>query len=167
MPARLCGMSISFIADVSVPRQAYTEPCLCAQMAPMFSSLFRGESDDWASLAEYAAPGCAECSGTGIERGSRDGRPQENFANDNARIVAQAMGLDFGDGYGSCELAVFRRALIRARNVRQPEALRAAEAGSRFYVAGYTSDDLSRALGRLERLASEAQRMGASCIVWG
>lgn len=160
-------MSISFIVDVSVPREERVEPCLCAQFAPAWCALFRGESDDWASLAEHAVAHCAQCAGTGVERTSRDGRPQENFANDNARIVAQAMGLDLCDGCGSVELAVFRRGLIRARNVSQPDELRAPERGTRFSVAGYSSEDLSRALGRLERLVSEAQRLGATRIVWG
>jgi hypothetical protein len=159
-------MSISFIADVSVPREETVEPCLCAQMAPSWGSLFRGESTDWASLAEHAAPGCAQCEGTGVESCSRDGRPAVNFANENARTVASAMGLDLGDGHGSIELAVFRRALLRARNVSQPAVLRAPEAGPRFYRAGYTSESLSQALGRLEELASAAQSSGATRIRW-
>lgn len=159
-------MSISFIVDVSVARQARVEPCLCAQMAPTFDVLLRGESDDWASLAAYAAPGCAQCAGTGVESYDADARPQENFANDNARLVAQAMGLDLADGCGSVELVAFRRGLIRARNTGQPDALRAPQAGPGFYVAGYTADDLARALGRLERLACEAQRIGATRILW-
>jgi hypothetical protein len=159
-------MSISFIADVSAPREETVEPCLCAQMAPTWGLLFRGESTDWASLAEHAAPGCAQCAGTGTEHCSRDGRPAVNFANENARTVAVAMGLDLADGYGSIELAVFRRALIRARNVSQPAVLRAPEAGPRFYRAGYTSENLSQALGRLEQLASEAQSLGATRIRW-
>lgn len=159
-------MSISFIVDVSVPREERVEPCLCAQFAPAWSALFRGESDDWASLAEHAAPDCHTCQGTGIERTQHDARPQENFANGNAGIVARAMRLDLADGYGSCELAAFRRGLIRARNVGQPDELRAPEEGPRYYAPGYTADDLSRALGRLERLAERAASMGAARILW-
>lgn len=159
-------MSISFIVDVSTPRQEHVEPCLCAQMAPTWCDIFRGECDDWASLAAHAAPDCAQCRGSGVERCDRDGRPQENFANANARLVAGAMGLDLADGYGVVELAAFRRGLIRARNVSQPDEPRAPKAGPRLHVAGYSADDLSRALGRLERLAGEAQRLGATRILW-
>lgn len=159
-------MSISFIVDVQVARESADEPCLCAQMSPVFSAIFRGESDDWQALRADADPSCPTCGGTGVERVERDMRPQENFANGNAAIVADAMGLDLNDGYGECELATFRRGLIRARNVSHPDELRAAEEGPRYYAPGYSSGDLSRALGRLEGLVEQAIALGATRILW-
>ena len=159
-------MSVSFIVDVQIARELANEPCLCAQMSPAFSAIFLGESDDWQALRADADPNCPTCDGTGVERVERDMRPQENFANGNAAIVAGAMGLDLNDGYGECELASFRRGLIRARNVSQPDELRAAEEGPRIYAPGYTAADLSRALGRLEGLVAQAIALGATRILW-
>lgn len=159
-------MSVSFIVDVEMPRSRRVEPCLCAQMAPLFGALFRGECDEWSSLAEHAAPGCAQCGGTGVERLDVDERPQVNFANENAHIIARAMGLDLGHGIGSTDLATLRRGLIRARNVRSADELRAPETAPGRILAGYTSDDLQRALARLDWLVSEAQRLGVRRILW-
>lgn len=159
-------MSISFIVDVQIPRKSIDEPCLCAQMSPVFGALMRRESDDWQALRADADPGCVACGGTGVERVERDERPQANFANANAELIAAAMALDLDGGIGACELAVFRRGLLRARNVSQPDELRAAEEGPRYYAPGYSADDLSRALGRLEGLVEQAIALGATRILW-
>lgn len=159
-------MSISFIVDVEAPRDRKREPCLCAQMAPEWTDLFRGVSHDWASLRAYAQPTCVQCQGTGAEWTTPDQRPQENFANENAELVASAMGLDLDGGIGSIELAGFRRGLIRARSVRTPDELRAAVQAPRVIIRGYTASDLDRALTRLEGLSVTAQRLGATRILW-
>jgi hypothetical protein len=159
-------MSISFIVDADVPRVSVDEPCLCAQMAPVFGELFRGESTDWDGLRGYADPHCKQCGGTGVERIERDERPQVNFANENAYIVAQALGLDLDGGIGRMELATLRRGLIRARNVAVPAELRADELTERAIVRGYSRGDLDAALTRLQELVSAAQRLGATHILW-
>ena len=159
-------MSISFIVDADVPRLAADEPCLCAQMAPTFSDLFQRQSADWGSLQAYADPACKQCDGTGVERVERDERPQVNLANENAYIVAQALGIDLDGGIGRMELATLRRGLIRARNVAVPAELRADEVTARAIVRGYSRGDLDTALTRLQELVSAAQRLGATHILW-
>lgn len=159
-------MSVTFVVDVQVARESRNEPCLCAQMSPMFGALFRRESDDWQALRADADPHCSTCGGTGVERVQVDKRPQENFANANAAIVAAAMGLDLDSGIGECELAVFRRGLIRARNLRAPVCWREPVQTPRHIAPGYGTADLSRALGRLERLVEQALAMGAVRILW-
>ena len=160
-------MSVSFIVDVPAERQLRIEPCLCAQMSPAWTAVHRGESHDFAPLRAHADPKCAQCGGTGAEPVEHDTRPCVNFCNGNARLIAQAMGLDFGDGYGRADLPTFRRGVIRARNTRQPETLRAAESRGRFRAGAYTRADLMRALARLEALIADAERLGARAIIWG
>jgi hypothetical protein len=135
-------------------------------MAPLWSAIFQGDSDDWDSLREHASPGCASCKGTGAERVEHDERPQVNFANENAHIVALALGIDLDGGHGSMELATLRRGLIRARNVTTPDELRAYESTGRVFVRGYDRADLDAALTRLQGLVEAAQRIGATRILW-
>lgn len=159
-------MSVSFIVDAVRPRRSVVEPCLCAQMSPAFGPLFQHESDDWGALREYADPDCVRCKGTGVERVERDDRPQVNFANENAAIVARALGLDLDGGIGSMSLATLRRGLVRARNVTVPAELRAGMAAPRVTVRGYSRADLDAALTRLQELVEAAQRLGATRILW-
>lgn len=159
-------MSVSFIVDVIAPRRVVTEPCLCAQMSPLFGPTFRGESDDWGSLAEHADPLCGSCKGMGVERVEHDDRPQVNFANANACIVARALDIDLDGGIGSMSVATLRRGLVRARNVATPAELRAGSEAARVVVRGYSRADLDAALDRLDGLVAAAQRLGATRIRW-
>jgi hypothetical protein len=159
-------MSVSFIVDSDTPRTSKVEPCLCAQMSPAWSDIFHGESDDWASLRADADPSCARCAGSGAERVEYDERPQVNLANENAAIVASALGIDLDGGIGSMELATLRRGLVRARNVAVPAEFRAGIAKGRLIMAGFSRDDLTAVLARLDGLVRDAQRLGATRIVW-
>lgn len=164
-------MSVSFIVDIKVERVEVVEPCLCAQMSPLFGELLHDTgaprpNAEWAPLCLDADPGCHTCEGTGIERVSGDARPQVNFCNANAAIIARAMGLELNEGYGAAELAVFRRGFIRARNTKQPDTLRESETGDRSYVAGYTRDELLEAVMRLEVLVLRAAALGATRLLW-
>lgn len=160
-------MSVTFIADLPRSHAIRVEPCLCAQMAPAWAAVYRGESDDFAPLRGHADPQCRQCGGTGAEPVEQDDRPQVNFANMNARLVLQAMGLDSEDLVGRRMLPEFRRGLMRARNMAQPETLRAAETDGRHHVAGYSRADLMAAVQRLQELAERAGQLGARSIFWG
>lgn len=135
-------------------------------MAPLWSAIYQGESDDWASLCAHADQSCARCHGTGAESVERDQRPQVNFANANAYIIAHALGIDLGCGVGAMDLPTLRRGLLRARNVATPDELRADETTGRVTVRGYTRADLDRALTSLQELVDAAQRLGTRRILW-
>ena len=89
---------------------------MCAQMAPSFSALLEGSSEDWASLEEHACPDCWRCNGSGSEIVSHDHNPSMNLANENAFLLLNALGLP-KEGFGSVNIHEARRAVIRANNV--------------------------------------------------
>ncbi len=159
-------MSVTFIVDADLPRTAKLEPCLCAQMSPVWASLFRGECDDWAALRADADPSCVQCAGSGIERVEHDERPQVNLANLNAAIVARALGIDLDGGNGAMDLATLRRGLLRARNATQPAEFRADMQTDRVSVPGFCRGDLVKVLARFDWLVEAAQRLGVTRIVW-
>lgn len=135
-------------------------------MAPLFGALLHGESADWGALREHADPDCSRCKGTGAECVEHDDRPQVNFANENAAIIARALGVDLDGGIGSMDLVTLRRGLVRARNLTTPAELRAESVTARTAVRGYSRGDLDAALERLVALAQVAQLLGATRILW-
>ena len=116
--------------------------------------------------------------------------PEVNFSNSNAYGVLGIMGLDATQSAGLCDLATFRRGLMRALNrdrsdlVQDPSVLPGGHAGVRVVegVAGLptitrmgasvisqgnTDDQTVDRLQRLGGLAQWAQANGYTEITWG
>lgn len=162
-------MSVTFTALTQDGFAVASSPCLCTQMAESFSAFVCGERTDWEVLRPEANPDCVTCKGSGVEESRISLRPSVNFANGNAVIVLDALGVAYDDSYlfGECEIAVMKRGIIRARNITMPEVLRERVEEGNYISQGYTRDQLMRAISQIEKVVSLGEKRGATVISWG
>lgn len=162
-------MSVTFTADTRDGFATKREPCLCAQMSDHFGAFVRGERTDFEALTTDASPNCELCHGTGAEDTRVDLRPSVNFANGNAEVILEAMGLRScpTELYGEADLATMKRGIIRARNVNLPDIIREREERKNYVAHGYTRAQLMAAIDELEAVVSVGERRGAKKVTWG
>jgi hypothetical protein len=176
-------MTITFATDLPRPPGTVESPCLCAQMTAGFVSMMRGldTPEVRAGLAEGAAPACASCRGSGVERVPRENPLTLNLANDNAFRLLALLGLPVAPA-GKSTLAEARRALLRARNgrvdhyAREDEVVHGTpserEDGTvelrpvRAWIRGLGVDRLAGYVDQLEALVQSAGKRGAKELVW-
>jgi hypothetical protein len=178
-------MSVTFTSDAKPTEATNTlEPCLCSQMAPSWAyPLPELTSEIRADLAAHANPECPLCHGEGLEGVVQTNRPELNFANGNARIVLEVLGLDSNDLFGELPVAGMRRALMRgrARNLesytRSEETMHGApsrrEDGTielrpiRGFACGLSAAEIRARLEQLSAMVEKSAEMGATVIRWG
>lgn len=157
-------MSVTFIADTGEARYIVIEPCLCAQMSPVWGSVYEGDSDDFDALAEHADPDCVGCHGYGVEPVLWEQRPSMNVANMNACALTAALGLP--EGQGECTIHDARRAVIRARNTDISAHAFKTEQHSRAYVIGLDLDRLGERIDEFAKMVEEGAEKGAKRVLW-
>ncbi len=110
-------MSVTFHSNIDGKVSSKESPCLCAQMAELWVDAMDGIWNDAVreNLSHEANPSCPFCEGTGVEVETMSDAPSLNLANDNARLLLQALGLS-DELWGSLSVAEARRAIMRARS---------------------------------------------------
>src|SRR5271166_1938653 len=88
-------MSITFSSDAPANISEKESPCMCAQMAELWTDFYNGQDTPQIreNLKEQASPTCHYCQGTGVEIEKQDDAPMMNLANPNAMILLSILGL--------------------------------------------------------------------------
>lgn len=178
-------MSVTFTSNASVEVSHKDAPCLCAQMAESFCETFEGRWSDEAraDLANSANPNCPFCKGSGVEKVEHSEAPYLNLANDNARLVLEALGLDT-ELWGELSIAKARRAVMRGRSrsdltpfTREDGVVygrpRADDDGVvqlrpvRVRSMGVDEDRMASYIERFADFVERSASLGATTITWG
>jgi len=177
-------MSVYFHADISNEKTWERDtPCLCTQNSEVFcAAMKRVTADLKASLRIAANPLCSICKGIGIERVKESDAPFLNLANENARLLFFALGLNKEtveeELWGDLTTAEARRAVMRgkARGSLKPYTRPPAEnrrgggsvltVGCRWHDPGVSEHGMRTYIVRFEDFLEEAISRGATRIWW-